>query len=77
MTTLSSMNSSHIQLSHAPQISSGNWQDPAKVQQILKKTRLDRKRLFQILRQLDINKTLSTTFSIFQQAATDNDILLD
>ena len=58
-------------------LSQSNWQDPAKLQQILAQTRLDRKRLFQVLRQLDHNKTNMVTYSIFIQAAQDNNIVLD
>ena len=60
-----------------PHLSQTNWQNPDKLQKILEKTRQDRKKLYQVLRQLDTEKTGYMTFSIFQQAATDNNINLD
>jgi hypothetical protein len=76
MTTLSSMQSTSTHHG-APNLSAQSWQDPQKLQVILKKTRLDRKRMYQVLRQLDPDKTNMTTLSIFLQTATDNDITFD
>jgi hypothetical protein len=40
-----------IQLATAvPHLSQTNWQNPQKLQKILEKTRLDRKKLYQVLR---------------------------
>ena len=63
--------------STVPLMTKTDWKVPAQLKAILHQTKQDRANLLRMLIDLDKDKVKSIAFSIFQQAAGDNNIFFD
>lgn len=63
--------------STVPLMTKTDWKVPTQLKAILHQTKQDRASLLRLLQDLDKDKVKSLAFSIFQQAAGDNNIFFD